>query len=96
MVTDALEECPESNRTKERFLAEIRKLQPTINLLITSRHISVVERNFEKAARVEVRASDEDVRRYFEGRIKSFKVDPALEATIVKLIVENAKGMRAP
>jgi ankyrin repeat domain-containing protein 50 len=100
IAIDALDECPESNRTRESFLAEIRKLQPAIHLFITSRHISTIEREFEKAARVEIRATDEDVRRYLEGRIESegrlvrlVKTDPALQATIVNTLVENAKGM---
>jgi hypothetical protein len=100
IVIDALDECPESNGTRDNFLAEIRKLQPITHLLVTSRHIPTIEREFEKAARVEIRASDEDVRRYLERRIESggrlvrlLKADPALQATIANTIVENAKGM---
>jgi hypothetical protein len=100
IVIDALDECPESNGTRDSFVAEIRKLQPTTHLLITSRHISTIEREFEKAAQVEIRASDKDVRIYLEGRIESegrlvrlVKADAALQATIANTIVENAKGM---
>jgi ankyrin repeat domain-containing protein 50 len=100
IVIDALDECPESNRTRQSFLAEIRKLQSTVHLLITSRHIPAIEREFEKAARVEICASGKDVRRYLEGRIESedrlvrlVKADPALQETIVNTIVKNAKGM---
>jgi hypothetical protein len=100
IVIDALDECRESNGTRDSFVAEIRKLQPTIHLLITSRYISTMEREFEKAARVEIRASDEDVRRYLECRIENegrlvrvVKADLALQATITNTIVENAKGM---
>jgi hypothetical protein len=100
IVIDALDECLEGNHTGESFLAEIQKLQPTIHLLITSRHISTIEREFEKAARVEIRASHEDVRRYLEGRIESkgrlarlVKADPTLQATIVNTIAEKAEGM---
>lgn len=100
IVIDALDECPESNRNREIFLTEIRKLQPTIHLLITSRHISTIEREFENEVRVEIRASDRDIRRYLEGRIESegrlvrlVKTDSALQATIANTIVENAKGM---
>jgi hypothetical protein len=97
---DALDECPENNGTRESFLAEIRKLQTNIHLLITSRHISTIEREFEKVAQVGIQASGEDIRRYLEGWIESggrlvclIKVDLALQATIVNIIVENAKGM---
>lgn len=58
------------------------------------------EGNDEKAALVEIRASDKDVKRYLEGRIESegrlvrlVKADPALQATIVNTIVEKARGM---
>jgi hypothetical protein len=100
IVIDALDECPESNRTRESFLSEIRKLQPTIHLLITSRHILAIEREFEHAAQVEICASSEDVKKYLKYRIESegrlvrlVKADPALQAAIVNTIVENAKGM---
>ena len=76
------------------------QLQPDIYLLVTSRHISTIERDFEKAARVEILASDGDVRRYLEGRIKkesrlarNVKVDPALQENIINTIAEKAKGM---
>jgi Cdc6-like AAA superfamily ATPase len=97
IVIDALDEC--SDATRESFLAEIRKLS-SIHLLITSRHISTIEREFEKKASVEIRASDSDVRRYLEGRIEKecrlarhVKADPTLKETIINTIVENSKGM---
>ncbi|KAH0536690.1 hypothetical protein FGG08_006456 [Glutinoglossum americanum] len=101
IVIDALDECPESKRTRDNFLVEVRKLQPRIHLLVTSRHVSTIEREFEKSARVEIRASDEDVKRYLEGRVKTegrlvrhVKADPALQDTIVNTIAEKAKGIR--
>jgi hypothetical protein len=100
IIIDALDECPESNCTRESFLTEIRKLHPTIYLLITSRHILAVEREFEQAERVEIRASGVDVKKYLEYRIESegrlvrlVRADPALQAVTVNTIVENAKGM---
>jgi hypothetical protein len=100
IVIDALNECSENNSTRESFLTEIRKLRRTIYLLITSRHIQSIKGEFEKAAQVEIRASNEDVRNYLRGRITSegrlvrlVKGDPALQATIVNTVAENAKGM---
>jgi hypothetical protein len=99
-VIDALDECPESNGIRDGFITEIQKLQPITHLLITSRHISTIEHEFEQAARVEIRASDEDVKKYLECRIESesrlvrlVKGDSALQAAISNTIVENAKGM---
>ncbi|KAI9774757.1 MAG: hypothetical protein M1839_001624 [Geoglossum umbratile] len=99
-IIDAFDEHLESNNTKYSFLTEIRKLQPTVHLLVTSRHIASIEREFEKAARVEIRASDIDIRRYLEDRIKQehglvrhVKTDSALQEAIINTIVEKAKGM---
>ena len=100
IVIDALDDCPESNGTRMSFLMEIRKLQPNIHLLVTSRYIPSIEREFEKAARLEICASDGDVRKYLECRIASepqlvrhVKMDPTLQDTIINALVEKAKGM---
>ena len=100
ILIDALDECPQSNGVRMSFLKEIQKLAPSIHLLVTSRHSSVIEREFEKAGHLEIRASDEDVRRYLECRIKMehqlirlVKTHPALQGNIISTIVEKAKGM---
>jgi hypothetical protein len=100
IVVDALDECPESNDTRDSFIAEIRKLHPIVHLMVTSRDISTIEREFEAAARVEIRAIDSDVRRYLESRIgrerrllRHVKADPDLHETIINTVVEKAKGM---
>ncbi|KAH0543788.1 hypothetical protein FGG08_001970 [Glutinoglossum americanum] len=99
IIVDALDECPESNGTRNSFLTEIRKLL-NIRLLVTSRYISAIQREFEKTASVEIRASDGDIRRYLEGRIereyrleRHVKACPILQETIVNTTVEKAKGM---
>lgn len=100
ILIDALDECSESNSTRDSFVAEIRNLQPITHLLVTSRHISTIEREFEKAARVEIHATDEDIRKYVESRIKGdrqlirqIQKDPALQGTIINTIIEKTKGM---
>ena len=100
VITDALDERSEGNHTRGDFLAEIRKLQPSINLLVTSQHISTIEREFEMAARVEIFASDGDIRTYLESRIererrllRHVKADPGMRETIINAIAEKAKGM---
>ena len=100
ILIDALDECPDNNSTRMCFLAEIRKLSSSINLLATSRHSSTIEREFERAARLEICASDEDVRRYLEGRIKIehqlvrlVKAYSDLQENIIRTIVKKAKGM---
>lgn len=99
VVIDALDECPESSGIRRDFLTEILKLQNT-QILVTSRHIPAVGREFEMAARLEVRATDEDVERYLKDRIRKeprlarhITAAPDLEETIVTTVTEKAKGM---
>jgi hypothetical protein len=100
MVIDALDECSESSGTRMSFLTEIQKLQPSIHLLVTSRYIPPIDREFEKASHVEIRASDDDIRRYIESRIererrllRHVQADPGMRETIINTIVEKAKVM---
>ncbi|KAI9775380.1 MAG: hypothetical protein M1839_001235 [Geoglossum umbratile] len=100
VIIDALDECAEGDGTRGRFLAELRKPQPDIHLLVTSRHMPIPERDFEEAMRVEIRARDEDVEKHLESRIGResrltgyVKRDPSLRGTVVSTIVKKARGM---
>ncbi|KAI9778250.1 MAG: hypothetical protein M1839_008274 [Geoglossum umbratile] len=100
VIIDALDECTDGDGTRGRFLAELRKLQPDIHLLVTSRHMTIPERDFEEAMRVEIRARDEDVEKHLESRIgresrltSYVKRDPSLRGTIISTIVKKARGM---
>ncbi|KAH0556173.1 hypothetical protein GP486_005895 [Trichoglossum hirsutum] len=100
ILIDALDECSESNGTRARFIAEIRKLLPSVHLLLSSRHSSTIEHEFKWVATLEIRASDKDVRRYLECQIKMeyqlmrlVKRFPDLQEDIISTIVEKAKGM---
>lgn len=99
IIIDALDECPESEDTRASFLAEIRTLHQNARL-VTSRHIPTIKSEFEKAARLEICASDEDVTTYLESRIeresrlaRHVKAAPDLQATIISTIRQKAKGM---
>jgi hypothetical protein len=81
-------------------MAEVRKLLPKVRLLVTSRHIPDIERKFKGGAGLEIRASDEDIKRYLESRIESqnplagyVKTDPTLRSDILTTIIEKAHGM---
>lgn len=98
VILDGLDECLENNR--EGLITEIQKLPSSVHLLVTSRHIADIERLFENAARLEILAKDEDVRRYLEGRIagerrlsRIINSDPTLQDPVINTIVEKAKGM---
>jgi hypothetical protein len=99
IVIDGLDECSETNGTRWALLTEIQKLK-CVHLLVTSRYIPTFEHEFRRAARLEIRASDEDVRRYVTDRIKRerrlarhVEEDPSLKETIINGVAEKAQGM---
>jgi ureidoglycolate hydrolase len=100
IVIDALDECSEESRIREHFLAEIQGLSPMVQLLVTSRHIPDIEHKFEGAARLEICASDGDIKRYLESRIERqlplasyVSTNPALRSDILTTITLKAHGM---
>lgn len=100
IAIDALDECSEERGIREHFLAEVQKLLAVVRLLVTSRHMPDIERKSEGAARLEICASDGDVKRYLESRIKSqlplasyIRTDPTLRSDILTTIIKRAHGM---
>ena len=100
VVIDALDEYMEEDGSRDKLLAGIQRLQPNIHLLVTSRWLLNIEREFEKSIRLEIRATDEDITKYLDGRIQKekrlrnhVKEDPFLRNTIVNTIVGNSRGM---
>jgi hypothetical protein len=71
IVVDALDECQTSDECRSRFLSEIFVLQARCgaNIFATSRFIPEIVTKFSQSISVEIRARDEDVQRYLEGRI---------------------------
>ena len=71
VIIDALDEC--SDYTRASLLSVIQKL-PNSHLLVTSRHILTVEREFKcefkATTSLEICERDEDIRRYLESRIE--------------------------
>ena len=94
IVVDALDECREEDGTRARLLKALRSLAGNVNLMVTSRDLPSIARDFEGKKRLTIRARDEDVTMYIRGRIT---LGPRhlrnLEGTIVNKIVENVKGM---
>src|ERR1700722_1748401 len=92
IVVDALDECREDDET--RLLEVLRSLPQQVNLMVTSRNLPSIGRQFEGAKRLHIRAKDDDMKVYIEGRIA---LGPQhleiLQELIVNKIVENAKGM---
>jgi hypothetical protein len=73
LVVDALDECPAEDGTRGRLLANILDLQKEagtdLHLMVTSRFIPDIEEKFKEALRLEVRASDEDVKKFVAGQM---------------------------
>jgi hypothetical protein len=101
VVVDALDECRDSDGTRRLFLAKLRDLQAktALRLMITSRFIPDVVDEFKTALRLEVQASDEDVKRFVAGQIyrlpKCIQRDTALQEIVQDKIIE-AVPSRSP
>jgi hypothetical protein len=101
IVVDALDECQDSDGTRRRFLAKLRDLQTgqDVRLMTTSRFIPEVVDWFNEALKLEVQASEDDVKRFVAGQIcrlpKCIQRDPALQEMVQKKIVEAVDGMYA-
>lgn len=99
VVIDALDECPERDRTRSQLLELCRNLQgqTDLRLMATSRHIPDIVEEFKGMPRVEVRASNADVKRYVEGEIdqlaKCVQRDDDLQELVKNKIVEAIDGM---
>jgi len=99
IVVDALDECSEVNGTRGRLLAALRTLMSSANLLITSRDLASIAADFRGTKRLDIHASDDDVRRYIEGRIphesrlgRHVDGHPMLQEEIVKKVLESVRG----
>ncbi|EPS37521.1 hypothetical protein H072_8807 [Dactylellina haptotyla CBS 200.50] len=68
IVADALDECTETQNCRARFLSEFLSLKSkcnaTVNLFATSRFIPDVVEQFRNERQLEIRAPDEDIRKY--------------------------------
>ena len=99
IVVDALDECQVSDGCRSRFLSEIFSLQTKcgINVFATSRFIPEITEKFKGGTSLEIRASNEDVRKYLDGhifRLPQFVVrNPELQDEIKTEIVRLVDGM---
>jgi hypothetical protein len=102
IVVDALDECSDSEIWKG-LLKELRSLYGNINLMITSRYLPAIEREFDrggmfsKSIRLEIRATDRDVRKYLEGQMfqlaNCVSKNMSLQEDIKNDIVKAVDGM---
>ncbi|KAF7378485.1 Ankyrin repeat domain containing protein [Mycena sanguinolenta] len=98
IIVDALDEYPEELRNT--LLHDLWNLGPAVRLMLTSRpHISIdhIILNIES---LEIRANEEDIRKYLEGQIRDsprlsrhIQKSPALRELIEDKIVKRSDGM---
>jgi Cdc6-like AAA superfamily ATPase len=100
IIIDALDECQVSDGGRQRLLVEMVDLQTKTgaNLLATSRFIPETVKKFEgRSTRLEIRASDDDLRRYLDGhisRLPSFvSRSPDLQNQVKTAIINAVDGM---
>ncbi|KAL6798507.1 ankyrin repeat-containing domain protein [Trichoderma sp. SZMC 28012] len=74
IIVDALDECQESSGCRASFISELSNLQMRngVNIFATSRFIPDIRDRFKGSQEVEIRAHDEDVRKYLKSQIMQF------------------------
>jgi hypothetical protein len=101
IIIDALDECSGTDRVLSRFMEELFKLQAKTgcSVFATSRPILDIPKEFKRrgSSIVEIRARDEDVRRYLDGHINQISTyvreAPGIERKIKSTIIKAADGM---
>ncbi|PVH69803.1 hypothetical protein DL98DRAFT_438266, partial [Cadophora sp. DSE1049] len=98
VVVDALDEC--NPKTRSKFMEKLQESAANLHLLCTSRHLGDIQEAFAETSHLEILASDADVSRYLEAQIlqvpklvKFCKKAGGLQSSIIKKLVEKAKGM---
>jgi hypothetical protein len=99
IVIDAVDECSDA-KILVKLLKELAKLQPILRLLVTGRpNIRTVEAVYPDCTLLRIKANEEDLRIYLDGRINDAETlksyfDEDLNETVVKdRIIQKADGM---
>jgi Cdc6-like AAA superfamily ATPase len=99
IVIDALDECPVDNGSRRQLLAHLNQLQKSadVRLMVTSRRIPDIIEHFQDAARVEIRAHDQDIRQFLTGQLgrlpRCVQRDLELQLMVQEKVAEATDGM---
>lgn len=99
IVVDAVDELNVSDQVRQTLMLKLNAFQEahTINLMMISRPIPQITQELREPLCLEIRASDEDVRKYVQGHIdglaKCIRGNPQLQELIVDFIVNAVDGM---
>jgi hypothetical protein len=97
IFVDALDECADDGGTRTTFMKAIHDLPAAVRVMITCRpHLLKHDLDSENAV-IEIRARNEDVRRYLEQRIPHFPAcirrKDSLIRDAIDVIVSSVEGM---
>lgn len=100
IVIDALDECPERDQTRKLLLVETRGLLPKVSLMVTSRDMPSIEIMFKHDTRLEIRAQDQDVRKFINSQmdqrdelIDLLEGHRDVRSSIIATVLEKTSGM---
>ena len=102
ILVDAMDECSVNDYTREELLTTLQRLlaMPNVRLMITSRPVASIEAQLQGMTYLEIRAADEDIRKYIENRIPKerrlipyIRGDYAFQVSIIDTIIAKAQGM---
>jgi hypothetical protein len=100
LIVDALDECDETRGTHRDLMAELLRLPSNTSLMITSREIPSIRDELNQFCRLEIQATEIDIRTYLErciereSRLKGHvQADPVLGITLLDTVVTKVQGM---
>ena len=102
VVIDALDECIDKKGQIiwNDLLTKLKNSVSNLRLLYTSRHINDIAGILAGSTRIEIRASEADVRAYIQAQVKSkhllfefCRQDSNLQNDILQVVVSKAEGM---
>lgn len=100
IIIDALDECPEQDQTRKSFFAQVRALPPKARLMVTSRNVPTIEKMFKHDMCIEIRAQDQDIKRFINSQIEQrdefadlLEDHEELRFDITATVLEKANGM---
>jgi hypothetical protein len=99
VIIDALDELPTKSLRKV-LISELRRLDPAIHLLVTSRPLQDVGDMLGNECQIEIRARNEDVILYLESLVQGsdnlrghIEADPSLQDFMKNFVSQSADGM---
>ncbi|KAL8894462.1 MAG: hypothetical protein Q9192_004298 [Flavoplaca navasiana] len=100
IVIDALDECDNDEEIRSSLVSTLCEALPRACFLVTSRLVPEIEDQFKNRPRLEIKATDEDIRRYVSDQIlrkptlkRHIKADPNLRELMIETIRFKSDGM---